>query len=571
MSFRKFQESAAARRWVQVVLGGIAVIFVVGAFWSFGSPAQMRRPMPDKVAMRVNGQEIRESELNRAVEWQRESGGLRGIATYFNSLYWSMQGLVRQTVIAQEAQRLGIVATKDEIEAKRNEYREQQLRLAGEGTDQKRFLVERDMTWREYEDDVSKRAKAMRETFRNQIIYDKLQEAVTQDVHVTDDELLARYRKFTVSHVLVRVGTQRDRENWEAEQEAKRDSKEGEAESAAPTESSSEVTPESTAKSESSADAEEPRPAWLDRTEEDAERIALEVRKRIAEGGESFEDVAREVSDDTESAAKGGSLGELDYQDLQRMVPEFREAVYGLGAGEISEPVKTQFGYHVIRVESVEESNLPPDFENQKEDMRQTALKSKQAQAFNEHIQQLVDQAHVEVEDLRAKIAWLLYHRREERSRIEEEVALAEATEGLRKLIADERKQAHDAGAASFEFLAPYYYQLGSIYSQQGRWSEALEEFRQANEAEPVPEAQIAVGRCLVKLGRKAEALPVLAEVAQRATPVAKFLMIHEELSSLYFELGEAKLGMAQHEKVQKAQQAAGPYGGMDFPLDLGM
>lgn len=87
-----------------------------------------------------------------------------------------------------------------------------------------------------------------------------------------------------------------------------------------------------------------------EKTQEQAEAEALariqEIRRRI-EAGESFADVAKEVSEDPGSKENGGDLG---WFGRGRMVAEFEEAAFALTPGQISEPVKTAFGYHLIEV-----------------------------------------------------------------------------------------------------------------------------------------------------------------------------------------------------------------------------
>ena len=84
----------------------------------------------------------------------------------------------------------------------------------------------------------------------------------------------------------------------------------------------------------------------------DAEALAKaqELRKRIVEGAD-FAALAKIESDDVGSGANGGDLGTFHHG---QMVPAFDAAAYALKAGEISEPVKTQFGYHIIKVEKRE-------------------------------------------------------------------------------------------------------------------------------------------------------------------------------------------------------------------------
>lgn len=73
---------------------------------------------------------------------------------------------------------------------------------------------------------------------------------------------------------------------------------------------------------------------------------AMDVRKRIMTG-ESFEQVARSTSDDKSVVSNGGNLG---YFTVFQMIMPFEDAVYALKKGEISQPVRTPYGYHIIKV-----------------------------------------------------------------------------------------------------------------------------------------------------------------------------------------------------------------------------
>ena len=82
-------------------------------------------------------------------------------------------------------------------------------------------------------------------------------------------------------------------------------------------------------------------------TDEQALAKAQEVRKKLV-GGADFAVVAKADSDDTGSAAQGGDLGPAFRRGM--MVPPFEQAAFSLKIGEISEPVKSPFGYHIIVV-----------------------------------------------------------------------------------------------------------------------------------------------------------------------------------------------------------------------------
>lgn len=84
-----------------------------------------------------------------------------------------------------------------------------------------------------------------------------------------------------------------------------------------------------------------------DLTEEEALAKAQELRKKLLAGGD-FAEIAKTESDDTGSGAKGGDLGLSRHG---QMVAEFDQAAFSLPVGTVSEPVKTRFGYHLIKVE----------------------------------------------------------------------------------------------------------------------------------------------------------------------------------------------------------------------------
>jgi peptidyl-prolyl cis-trans isomerase C len=92
------------------------------------------------------------------------------------------------------------------------------------------------------------------------------------------------------------------------------------------------------------------RTGQKDLTDAEALAKAQEIRKRIV-AGEDFATLAKAESDDVGSGANGGDLGTFHHG---QMVPAFDAAAFALKPGDISEPVKTQFGYHIIKVEKRE-------------------------------------------------------------------------------------------------------------------------------------------------------------------------------------------------------------------------
>jgi parvulin-like peptidyl-prolyl isomerase len=96
------------------------------------------------------------------------------------------------------------------------------------------------------------------------------------------------------------------------------------------------------------------RPGQKDLTEAEALAKAQDLRKRI-QAGEDFAQLARQESDDAGSGANGGDLGSFRHG---QMVPSFEQAAFALQPGELSEPVKSPFGYHVIKVEAKESKSF---------------------------------------------------------------------------------------------------------------------------------------------------------------------------------------------------------------------
>ena len=89
-------------------------------------------------------------------------------------------------------------------------------------------------------------------------------------------------------------------------------------------------------------------------TDEEALAKAQEIRKKLLDGGD-FDALAKAESDDATSGAKGGDLGTFGHG---RMVPAFEQVAFTIPVGQLSEPVKSQFGYHLIKVESRQEKTF---------------------------------------------------------------------------------------------------------------------------------------------------------------------------------------------------------------------
>ena len=114
------------------------------------------------------------------------------------------------------------------------------------------------------------------------------------------------------------------------------------------------------------------------------EAVAADLLKKIESGEITFEDAAKEYST-CPSGQEGGNLGDFG---RGQMVPEFDAACFSMAVGEVKGPVATQFGFHLIRLNSKGESSTIP-FAEIKEQIRAQLLREKQQNTYRSKVNQL--------------------------------------------------------------------------------------------------------------------------------------------------------------------------------------
>lgn len=120
------------------------------------------------------------------------------------------------------------------------------------------------------------------------------------------------------------------------------------------------------------------KPGAKDLSDADALAKAQDLEKQI-KGGADFAALATKESDDAGSAANGGDLG---FFHRGQMVPSFEAAAFAMQPGQVSDPVKSQFGYHIIKLEAIQTKT----FDEVKADLEKR-LKPEQAQKAMENLQ----------------------------------------------------------------------------------------------------------------------------------------------------------------------------------------
>ncbi len=121
------------------------------------------------------------------------------------------------------------------------------------------------------------------------------------------------------------------------------------------------------------------------------EETANEIKEKL-DKGEDFEKLAKEYSTDTDTKEKGGDLG---FFSKGEMVKEFEEIAFSLKVGEISEPVKTQYGYHIIKVEDRKEEK-EANYEESKEEIKEILFEERLPEAYQNWIQEKMEEYKVQ-------------------------------------------------------------------------------------------------------------------------------------------------------------------------------
>lgn len=120
------------------------------------------------------------------------------------------------------------------------------------------------------------------------------------------------------------------------------------------------------------------------------EATAKEVKTKL-DAGEDFSELAKEYSTDTTTAESGGDLGYFSSGD---MVAEFEEVAFALGENEISDPVKTEYGYHIIKVVDHQEAK-EANFEDSKAEIKDTLMSEKMSTEYTTWLEELKEEYEI--------------------------------------------------------------------------------------------------------------------------------------------------------------------------------
>jgi foldase protein PrsA len=283
----------------------------------------------------VDGTEIRKEELDVLLEQAKRNYGTQfpraGTPEYQNVQKQYVAGLVQGEWFEQEAEALGIEVTEKEVDAQLDEFIES--RFDGKPADLEKALKEANYPM-----------EALRDSLRSALVREKLFNEVTKDVKVPQSELLAYYQQ----------------------------------------NSSQYSTPESRDMrhiliQEKSANGE----VDFAKSKAEADRVYAELQN-----GADFAALAKAESADTRSAKDGGKLTISKGQT----VPEFDKWSFEAKVGDVSEPIKTTYGYHVIEALSPVRDAAATPFKKVRASIEATLLQEKKSAYMDEWAADLRDE-----------------------------------------------------------------------------------------------------------------------------------------------------------------------------------
>lgn len=439
----------------------IIVIFVISAYYAFGAPNRSHGEQGKQahnagretaVVATVNGEKITRQVFNAQLLAHMQNAPDMDLTQERYLKTGTLEGLIQSALLKQAADKEGIRVTGDDIGKKKDDEVERMLSVRFPDQRTKvRFLRKEKKTLEQYKKELRSQMTDD-EALKEQIIQEKLQALMESRVTLSDQDLIASYDEVQASHILIDPKT---------EAEA--------AKKAATATSGAAQTPVD-------GDAL-------------AKKKADELEAKIKAGAD-FATLAKENSADPGSAAKGGDLGWFRHD---QMVKVFADAAFALQPGQVSEPVKSDFGYHIIKV-IARRSDLPKDFEKNKQMYHEQVLQQKKSMAWRDYAANLKQTATIQIQDPELQAYRLLDEGQQadgialldqaitqnpQNVGAEWQLAnlyemaknLPKAQELVEKIAVDPEK-----GAVS----PMVHFKLASLYEQQGQKPKAIDEYKNA-------------------------------------------------------------------------------------------
>jgi parvulin-like peptidyl-prolyl isomerase/Tfp pilus assembly protein PilF len=525
---------------------GITLIFVLGMFSGFSWVERQVRGLnlPRDIA-RVNGEEIPRQQYEQALIRLTQFGSHRlspqDWAFFKEQIF---RELVDNELLRQEAYRRGLRVTRADINKRIDEL--VQLQLVSAKQQYERDKDFRDFVRRQYgsfdalASDLRRQLGRQRSAFEQDLLMEKLQRSIEQEVKVTEKDLLDTYTKFRLRHIFVSTDRFLPKGKQPTDQER----------------------------------AEAKRKA-LER--------AKELRERVIKG-EDFAKLAERESDDPVTKRKGGDLGELSLDAARwRLGEDAMSILPKLKVGDVSEPIEGFNGYHIVKLEGkrveppedynkvryrCEEKKCGNIWLGERGEKKCPKCGSTKIKQIGERKKELLDELKQQrVQERRMRLLQEL----RERAQIEiydpELKAIAASREGNTeeaiRYYREALKIALENPEARRHFLFPdlIHYQLSKLYMGQGKLKEAEREIRKALDYSDDNELHIQLGSILLLQGKKDAALKEFMKVAESSPTPSQRLV----LANYFEQLGRKDLA----EKQRKLAEKEGGSGGLSIPLTV--
>jgi len=379
-----------AQSWIaKVILGGIVLSFALWGVGDYFTGNQVEyvaevdgKPITDSAFYQAYERQLNAYRSMLGKQFSKEQAEQLGIKEE------TIQTLINRRLMLEEAQKLGLTAPEAALMAS---LQADPAFQSPDGFDVNRYkIITRNMgyrTTRDYEDEQ-----------RLNLMVNALQKAIIASAQVNNQEIRDSFNREFEQRVLsaiivdpasigkkIKINDEQARAYFEANQQKYRSPLKVKLTAA-------EISPESFA-ADMAIETADVEKAYNERiaefttpeqrqarhllikagSDEAARKAALDkinAAKARLDGGEDFGAVAKELSDDSSTADKGGDLG---FFVQGSMLPEFDEAAFNTDKGKVSNPIETQYGYHLIKIEAIKpatETTLKEVYEKLASDIR---------------------------------------------------------------------------------------------------------------------------------------------------------------------------------------------------------
>lgn len=423
----------------KAILVAAGVILVIGTVAASFAMAGSSSKAQSRYVAEINGTKIDREQFEKDFffVWQQQNqmsyGQLTGLDQEPLRAQYLMQILMREALL-DEAKELKLDAAKEDIEA--------ELKKIEDSVGGAEELIARlEM--------MGISLDTLKKDIKESLIFQELQEKLTKDITVTDEEIRFQLEEVTASHILV-----------------------------------------------------------------EDEALANDLYQKLQDGAD-FAELAKENSVDPGSKDKGGELGSFG---KGAMVKEFEDAAFALQDGDISKPVKTQYGYHIIKVTEHKTAD-EATFEEKKEEIKETLLNNKKNETLSKYITDLKDKSKIKIYDPQIR-AW------HEMSEGKIDAAIKSYTEAQKGKPAD-----------------PYIMaSLAEAYQKKGDLDKAWDYYKEAatNASEPAVKINMAM------VGQTKIQNIINAQETDEQKSIDEWAKENDEISTIYAEVSKALIDASE-------------------------